>query len=222
MFAAANTLKYSVASPPPNSPWPSTWYLRPRICVPPTSIPSPAIVDSATRACGPKRPRSIEYFRKNPTPMTRMRMPIRSSHWLATAYSIDTPSGTCSSPTMIQFQMRRSVSRAAASNRPGTRGSGAGTGSGSNPGVCARSNSEAAFAAAAAPVSSAPTSPAPAALAASSGSREGSMPNSGCRSSGGAGAAGSRGSTTTGAAGLEGARRAAPQPLAVRRLWAPP
>src|SRR5437868_4071842 len=65
---------------------------------------------------------------KKPMPTTRIKMPIRNNHWLATAYSMETPAGTCSSPTMIQLQICRSVSRAAVSNRLGTRGGGAGAG----------------------------------------------------------------------------------------------
>ena len=50
--------------------------------------------------------------------------PIRRSHWLATANSGDTPFGTCSSPTMIQFQIFPSVSSAAFSNGLCCRGGG--------------------------------------------------------------------------------------------------
>jgi len=72
--------------------------------VPAIIIPRPAIVESATRPTSLIKPCSTEYLRKNPTPTIRTRMPMRNSHWLATAYSTDTPAGMCSSPTMIQFQ----------------------------------------------------------------------------------------------------------------------
>ena len=111
--------------------------LRPRSCVPTTSIARPAIVESAVRATGPNSPWSIEYFRKKPTPTTRINTPMRNSHRLAIAYSIDTPCGTCSSPTMIQFQIRWSVSLAAVSSRLGSRG-GAGLTSGQVNGSASR------------------------------------------------------------------------------------
>ena len=84
----------------------------------------PAAAERATRAWGPSRPRSIDHLRKNPMPATRTTIPTRKSHWLATAYSVETPSGMWSSPTMIQFQILRSVSRAAVSKRLGSRATG--------------------------------------------------------------------------------------------------
>ena len=74
----------------------------------------------------PIRPLSIEYFRKNPTPITRISTPMRSSQLLAMAYSRETPSGSWSSPTMIQFHVFRKISLAAVSKRLGSRGAASG------------------------------------------------------------------------------------------------
>ncbi len=55
-------------------------------------------------------------------PITRISTPTRSSQLLAMAYSIETPSGTSSSPTMIQRQIFRRISLAAVSKRLGSGG----------------------------------------------------------------------------------------------------
>jgi len=120
-WKAAKTLKYKVAMPPPISPWPKAWYFLPSMRIPATSIPTPARIERATRPSGRTHPCSIEYFRKNPMPMTRITTPIRSSHVLAMANSMDTPAGRCSSPTTSQFQIRSRISLAAVSKRLGSR-----------------------------------------------------------------------------------------------------
>ncbi len=75
---------------------------------------------------------SMEYLRKNPTPMTRIKTPKRSSQVLATANSIETPTGRCSSPTAIQCQIFSRISPAAVSNRLGWRGAVSATNGGSD------------------------------------------------------------------------------------------
>ena len=50
-----------------------------------------------------------------------MKIPMRKSQVLATANSIETPVGRCSSPTTIQFAIRPIISWAAVSNRLGAR-----------------------------------------------------------------------------------------------------
>ena len=69
----------------------------------------PVKVLSRTRACGPRKPWSMEYFRKKPMPMTKMTTARRRSQVVATANSHETPWGWNSSLMMIQFQMRRRI-----------------------------------------------------------------------------------------------------------------
>ncbi len=83
--------------------------------VPAASITTPATSVSETCPISPIKRFCTEYFKKNPTPMTRITIPMRNSQLLATAYSSDTPSGRWSCPTMIQFQIFWRASLAATS-----------------------------------------------------------------------------------------------------------
>ena len=89
---AENMLKYRTAIPPPSSPWPTKLYFLPISLKPIPSITSPVTMLIDTRPVSLIQFLLIEYFRKNPTPITIITIAARTSHVLATAYSAEIPS----------------------------------------------------------------------------------------------------------------------------------